>query len=143
MEADILLHNALVLTLEPGAAPMPGGYVAVQGGTVVKPLTGAAEDGPSDAAVLHPVGTLRVSQKCVPLDLTISKIGSQKVTLLMDTRADMVVTSCPGCMLQLADGLYRTGSTASVAHLAEILAISYSMTPRQLRTADTDRETRN
>lgn len=29
----------------------------VQGGTVVKPLTGAANDGPSDAAVLKPIGT--------------------------------------------------------------------------------------
>jgi phosphoribosylformylglycinamidine synthase II len=29
----------------------------VQGGTVVKPLTGAANDGPSDACVLKPVGT--------------------------------------------------------------------------------------
>ncbi len=34
MEADILLYNALVLTLEPGAAPLPCGYVAVQGGTI-------------------------------------------------------------------------------------------------------------
>jgi 5-methylthioadenosine/S-adenosylhomocysteine deaminase len=31
MDADILLHNALVLTLEPGAAPITGGYVAVTG----------------------------------------------------------------------------------------------------------------
>ena len=31
LEADYLIHNALVLTLEPGAAPLPGGYVAVQG----------------------------------------------------------------------------------------------------------------
>ena len=30
----------------------------VQGGTLVKPLTGAADDGPSDACVLHPIGTL-------------------------------------------------------------------------------------
>ncbi len=29
----------------------------VQGGTVVKPLTGAADDGPSDATVLRPLGT--------------------------------------------------------------------------------------
>jgi phosphoribosylformylglycinamidine synthase II len=29
----------------------------VQGGTVVKPLTGAEDDGPSDAAVLKPIGT--------------------------------------------------------------------------------------
>jgi 5-methylthioadenosine/S-adenosylhomocysteine deaminase len=31
MDADLLLHNALVLTLEPGAAPLPCGYVAVRG----------------------------------------------------------------------------------------------------------------
>jgi hypothetical protein len=30
--------------------------------------------------VLHPVGTLKVSQKSVPLDLTISKVGNQKVS---------------------------------------------------------------
>ena len=29
----------------------------VQGGTVIKPLTGVNDDGPSDAAVLHPIGT--------------------------------------------------------------------------------------
>jgi hypothetical protein len=36
----------------------------------------------TDAAadlVLHPVGTLRISQKAVPLDLTIDKVGSRKV----------------------------------------------------------------
>lgn len=54
------------------------------------------------------------------------KIGYEKVRLLIDTGADMVVTSCPGCMLQLADGLNRSGSTASVAHLAEVLAMAYS-----------------
>jgi 5-methylthioadenosine/S-adenosylhomocysteine deaminase len=34
MTADILLHNALVLTLEEGAAPIPGGYVAVTGSKI-------------------------------------------------------------------------------------------------------------
>jgi len=34
MEADWLIHNALVLTLEPGAAPMPDGFVAVQGSKI-------------------------------------------------------------------------------------------------------------
>ena len=33
---------------------------------------------PTEALVLHPVGTLRVSQKAVPLDLTIDKVGNQK-----------------------------------------------------------------
>ena len=37
---------------------------------------GASED----ALVLHPVGKLRVLQKLVPLDLTISKLGNRKIT---------------------------------------------------------------
>jgi hypothetical protein len=41
----------------------------------LRPL-GADESG----KVLHPVGTLRVSQKSVPLDLTITKVGNQKVS---------------------------------------------------------------
>jgi hypothetical protein len=35
-------------------------------------------EGTADALVLHPVGTLRVSQKAVPLDQTIDKVGNQK-----------------------------------------------------------------
>jgi 5-methylthioadenosine/S-adenosylhomocysteine deaminase len=32
--ADCLIHNAFILTLEPGAAPLVDGYVAVQGGKI-------------------------------------------------------------------------------------------------------------
>jgi hypothetical protein len=35
-------------------------------------------EGPADTLVLHPVGTLRVSQKAVPLGLNIDKVGNQK-----------------------------------------------------------------
>jgi 5-methylthioadenosine/S-adenosylhomocysteine deaminase len=45
VEADLLLTNALVLTLEPEAAPMPGGYVAVTGSRIS--AVGAAA-GPQD-----------------------------------------------------------------------------------------------
>jgi len=34
MDADILIHNALMLTLKPGAPPLPGGYVAVKGARI-------------------------------------------------------------------------------------------------------------
>jgi len=34
MEVDWLIHNALVLTLEPGAAPLPHGYVAIKGSKI-------------------------------------------------------------------------------------------------------------
>lgn len=37
-----------------------------------------ALDSDEHALVLHPVGTLRVSQKAVPLDLTVDKIGAQR-----------------------------------------------------------------
>lgn len=35
-------------------------------------------DAPADTVVLHPVGTLHISQKAVPLDLSIDKVGNQK-----------------------------------------------------------------
>ncbi len=34
MAADLLLYNALVLTLEPGATPIAEGFVAVKGGKI-------------------------------------------------------------------------------------------------------------
>ena len=45
MAADLLLHNALVLTLEPGAAPIPCGFVAVKGSKIsaVGPAADARE----------------------------------------------------------------------------------------------------
>src|SRR5439155_14652073 len=56
-------HNAVLLKLL--AHPNVASKAAiiriydheVQGGTVVKPLTGAQDDGPSDACVLKPAGT--------------------------------------------------------------------------------------
>lgn len=54
------------------------------------------------------------------------QINDTTVKQLTETGAEMVVTSCPGCMLHLADGLYRCGSKARVVHLAELLALSYS-----------------
>ncbi len=53
------------------------------------------------------------------------KINDTTVNQLVETGAEMVVTSCPGCMLHLADGLHRRGSKARVVHLAELLADSY------------------
>ncbi|MCG0278802.1 MAG: (Fe-S)-binding protein [Thermanaeromonas sp.] len=55
------------------------------------------------------------------------EIGSVKAKLLLDTGAETVITSCPGCMLQLADILFRRNSSVKVKHLAELLAESYSI----------------
>ena len=53
------------------------------------------------------------------------EIGLTKVHALMETGADTVATACPGCMLHLANGLFRAQSQARVVHLAEVLAASY------------------
>ena len=53
------------------------------------------------------------------------KIALTKVQALMHTEADTVVTTCPGCMLHLANGLHNERSRARVVHLAEVLAASY------------------
>jgi len=44
-EVDLLIHNALVLTLEPGAAPLPHGFVAIKGSRIAA-VGSAASPGP-------------------------------------------------------------------------------------------------
>jgi glycolate oxidase iron-sulfur subunit len=53
------------------------------------------------------------------------EIGGTKVDALIRTGAETVVTTCPGCMLHLANGLFHAKSRARVVHLAEVLATSY------------------
>jgi len=59
MAADLLLHNALVLTLEPGAAPMARGYVAVKGSKISAiGLAGGARELPQARQSLDLKGAL-------------------------------------------------------------------------------------
>ncbi|MHC1696542.1 MAG: (Fe-S)-binding protein [Geobacteraceae bacterium] len=51
-------------------------------------------------------------------------IDSQKTAAIKSTGVQTVVTGCPGCMLQLSDGLQQAGSRARVRHTLEILARS-------------------
>ncbi|KKM10098.1 hypothetical protein SY88_15780 [Clostridiales bacterium PH28_bin88] len=53
-------------------------------------------------------------------------IGQRRVAGLAASGAETVVTACPGCMLQLGDGLHQQGSGQGVAHVVEILAASYA-----------------
>jgi glycolate oxidase iron-sulfur subunit len=48
-------------------------------------------------------------------------IQSKKIESVIKTGADVVVTSCPGCMIQLMDGLARYGSPVRVMHLSDIV----------------------
>ena len=51
-------------------------------------------------------------------------INEAKSRAIINTAAQVVATGCPGCMLQLADGLKQHGSPTKVSHTLEILARS-------------------
>lgn len=53
------------------------------------------------------------------------EIGLIKAREIADTRADIVVTACPGCILQIERVLASEGRKVPVVHPAEVLAASY------------------
>jgi glycolate oxidase iron-sulfur subunit len=56
---------------------------------------------------------------------TANELGSRKVVNLLTTRAEAVVSSNPGCLLQLMNGLRRRGmNTLPAFHLIELLDAS-------------------
>ena len=50
--------------------------------------------------------------------MTINEAKSQAIT---ETEAQAVATGCPGCMMQLSDGLKQHGSTVEVLHTLQLL----------------------
>jgi glycolate dehydrogenase iron-sulfur subunit len=57
----------------------------------------------------------------------------RKVTHVVSTRADAVVTANPGCILQIQQGLATRGSAMRVMHLVEILDRAYGSDDRGAR----------
>jgi len=49
-------------------------------------------------------------------------INEAKSRAIIDTTAQAVATGCPGCMMQLSDGLKQHGSMVKVVHTLELLA---------------------
>ena len=50
------------------------------------------------------------------------EINAPKAAAIVQTGAEAVATGCPGCMMQLADGLHQRGAKTRVMHTLEILA---------------------
>lgn len=50
------------------------------------------------------------------------KINAGKSAAIIETGAEAVATGCPGCMMQLSDGLKQAGSNVKVIHTLEVLA---------------------
>ncbi len=51
-----------------------------------------------------------------------TQIAARKVEAIQKTSAQVVVTSCPNCMVGLEAGMARAGSAKEVRHLAQIMA---------------------
>lgn len=54
-------------------------------------------------------------------------INARKTTAIRNAAVDVVATACPGCMLQLSDGLCQGRVGARVVHILEILARSVTI----------------
>jgi glycolate oxidase iron-sulfur subunit len=50
------------------------------------------------------------------------RIGEEKLDAVQRTGAEVVVNTCPGCMIQLASGISRRSMPQQVLHLAEVVA---------------------
>jgi glycolate oxidase iron-sulfur subunit len=52
---------------------------------------------------------------------TSRKIGDKKARAIKNTGAEAVITTCPGCRMQIMDALKRNGMGQQVLHIAELL----------------------
>jgi len=51
-----------------------------------------------------------------------AEILKQKLDSVEKCGADVLVTDCPGCVLQLKGGMHKRGSHIRVKHTAEVVA---------------------
>lgn len=54
------------------------------------------------------------------------KIGMMKAKHIINSGADIVTTSCPGCMIQLHDMLLRSGLSMPVKHFVELVVENFT-----------------
>lgn len=62
---------------------------------------------------------------CISHYKTSKTIADRKMHDINKTEADMIVTGCPGCVLQLQNASQRSGKSHEVVHVVSLLAESY------------------
>ncbi len=50
------------------------------------------------------------------------EILARKLSRIADTRADVIATACPACLIQIASGVRPSGRRQPVRHVVELLA---------------------
>ena len=58
------------------------------------------------------------------------QLQARKVAHIRETGAEAVVTSNPGCIIQIVQGLEAAGAPVKVLHLVELLDESYQNAPQ-------------
>ena len=61
-----------------------------------------------------------------------------KLARIADTRATLVATANPGCLMQIGAGLLQSGSRVRVVHLVDLLDASYAADPSRRASARED-----
>jgi glycolate oxidase iron-sulfur subunit len=62
-----------------------------------------------------------------------------KLARIADTRATLVATGNPGCLMQIGAGLHQAGSRVRVVHLVDLLDASYAADPPRRASVPGDR----
>ena len=92
------------------------------------PASGAAPSGTGSPAVRDPdefcCGSAGIYNLVQPE--AARELGERKAAAILATGAECVVSTNPGCLMQVKSGLKRSGSVIETAHLAEILDTSIS-----------------
>ena len=57
------------------------------------------------------------------------ELGDHKAAAVAATGADVLVTANPGCLMQIASAMRRSGRSVALAHTAEVLDASLRGTP--------------
>lgn len=65
------------------------------------------------------------------------EVGKLKADAIHESGADIVVTACPSCQIQIEDSLHRHGYDIPVAHTIDL--VNYALSPRK----ETERETKS
>lgn len=76
-------------------------------------------------------GLMRVTHHGLSDDIAQEKAGN-----IIETRASAVITGCPGCRMQISQGLRRAGSNIEVLHTVQLLEEAFLNAECKIRNAE-------
>ena len=108
-ELKVTYHDACHLAHPQGITAAPRALVNAYGGQLVEM--------PEADVCCGSAGSYNLTEPEMA-----ARLQNRKVQNIISTGADVVVTSNPGCLLQIQSGLRKAGSTIQAMHIADYLA---------------------